>query len=103
MTMLMLEGLSRYYFYLWNTNQTVPVVLFGKPYPKSENLKKVIIQSADPKILFELVKNSQYVIYGKPFVTNSEGVLGVTEYSFDKPANVIRIVGVGDSVMSSWG
>lgn len=102
-SLFVLEGLFRYYFYRWNTNQSVPFVLFSRPFPNSEYIDKLIIQSSDSKILFELIKNSHYVVHGKPFITNNEGILGFEEYSFDKPGDSLRIVGVGDSMMSSWG
>lgn len=100
---LLLELCFRYYFYRWNTGRSVPFSLFRRPFPHAEGIDKLITQSSDPKLLFELTKNSRYFFKGKQFLTNSDGALGATEYSRQKPKNTIRVVGVGDSIMSSWG
>lgn len=100
---LILELGLRYYFYRWNSNQPVPFVLFARPFPDSDDIGRLIVPSADPRLLYELANSNISVFKGKPFVTNSDGVLGATEYSREKPTNTVRIVGVGDSVMSSWG
>jgi hypothetical protein len=103
LTFMLLEGFFRWYYYRWNTNQSVPFILFNRAYPGSDNLKNFITPSSYDGIIYELKPNLRTELFNKPFNTNSQGELGTKEYSKDKSENIIRIIGVGDSVMSSWG
>lgn len=103
LSLLMLELACRWYFYRWNTNQSVPFLIFQKTYPQSGNFSSFLQPSPNAKILFEFKPNINSSFLGKPFYTNSDGLLGKTDYQKEKAAGTIRIVGIGDSLMSSWG
>lgn len=101
--LMLLEFATRYFFFLWNTDRAVPFNIFGAAYPASENLNTFIRAATGNHIPFEFKSNINAMFLEKPIRTNKEGVLGVFDYSYEKPDNVVRIVGIGDSLMSSWG
>lgn len=60
-------------------------------------------RSSNPRILFEMVPNLTGVTFKNVAVTtDSHGFRG-PERPVEKPANGLRIVGIGDSVMFGWG
>jgi lysophospholipase L1-like esterase len=97
------EILFRYYFWRWNNNLSVPFVLFARPFPHSESIDRFISTSKYPGVLFELLPNIRSTFLGKPFQTNSRGFIGDREFTQQKPYGTYRIIGIGDSLMSSWG
>lgn len=103
MAFLGLELSLRYYFYRWNHNLSVPFLLFAASYPEHDSLRDFIQPSRSTGILFELKPNLSSTFLGKPFVTNSHGLVGAKEYDQAPPPDTIRIAGVGDSLMFNWG
>lgn len=102
-TGLLLEVVLQIYYYRWNSGLSVPFLLFYRSYPESEELGNFIQASPQKGILFELKPNIRSNFLRHHFITNSKGMLGAKEFSYKKPVNTLRIIGIGDSVMSSWG
>lgn len=98
-----LELSFRWYYYRWNNNLSVPFLIFYRSYPKSSQLKDFIQASKNNGLIFELKPNLRTEFLGNNFFTNSQGMIGTTEYSLEKPANTLRVIGIGDSYMTSWG
>src|SRR3989344_653939 len=103
LSLFVLELFFRLYFYLWNTNQSVPFLLFERPFPRSEQFRSFIQKSGISGVLFELKPSISATFLDKPFYTNSDGIIGRVDFTKQKPPGTYRIAGVGDSVMSSWG
>jgi len=97
------ELFFRYYYYRWNAGLTVPFVLFSRPFPYSDDITNFITVSNIEGIMFELKPNVRSQLLNQPFYTNSQGFIGTAEYTKTKPPNTFRVIGVGDSMMSSWG
>lgn len=66
------------------------------------SLRGIVQQSAWPDIVYELKPNLLANFQGKTVITNATGQRSA-QYPVEKPANTIRIAGVGDSVMFGWG
>lgn len=97
------ELFFRYYYYRWNAGLSVPFVMFARPFPHSYDITNFITVSKTEGVIFELLPNIRSRFLNKMFYTNSQGFIGKTEYTKLKPDNTFRIVGIGDSMMSSWG
>jgi len=98
-----LEVIFRYYYYRWNTNQSVPFVLFSRTFPESDSLRNAIQASPLTGVVFELKHNLHFNFFHIPLQTNSVGMISDREFTEGKPPNTIRIAGVGDSFMFPWG
>lgn len=101
--LVILELGARYYYYRWNTNQSVPFVLFSRVFPESDDLRNAIQASGLKGVIFELKPNNRFEFFSKRLQTNSVGMISEQEYTPEKPPNTLRIAGVGDSVMFPWG
>lgn len=97
------EAFFRYYYYRWNEGLTVPFILFAKPFPHTEFLTDFITASKTNGVIFELRPNIRSLFLKKPFYTNSQGFIGITEYTKQKSPNTYRVIGIGDSFITSWG
>ena len=58
--------------------------------------------SHDPDIPYEMKPNLNGSFLQQPMQTNAQGFRG-PQLSVAKPPGVVRIVGLGDSVMLGWG
>ncbi|HMO18241.1 MAG TPA: SGNH/GDSL hydrolase family protein [Oligoflexia bacterium] len=65
-------------------------------------LGRLIQKSSFHGRVYELMANIEAIYLGHPLRTNSFGMRGA-EVGLDKPENVFRIAGIGDSVMFGWG
>lgn len=65
-------------------------------------LGQIIRPSADPDVIYELIPNLDVTFLRKPVRTNASGFRG-PDYPGPKRDGVVRIVGLGDSVMFGWG
>ena len=66
------------------------------------SLKGMLQASSHDGIVFELKPNLRGQFQGQSLITNSRGLRDI-DYSFQKPENTIRIVGIGDSLLFGWG
>jgi lysophospholipase L1-like esterase len=103
LTGIELEVFFRYYYFRWNENLSVPFLLFARAIPYSKGITEFIQPSQKNGIIFELKPNIRSTFLGVLFSTNGIGAIGSKEYSKSKPYNTVRIIGIGDSIMSSWG
>lgn len=69
----------------------------------SHPLAAIIRKSDDPLLVYELKPNIEMDFGHNRLRTNSRGVRTMRELPFEKPAGVVRIVGIGDSGMFGWG
>lgn len=69
---------------------------------RTYSLKGIVQESPYPDIVYELKPNLRGNFREVPLVTNSRG-LRDSEYSYQKPENTFRIVGLGDSSLFGWG
>jgi len=68
----------------------------------SNSLRGLVQPSSVPDMVFELKPNMRGRFLGKGLRTNSFGMRG-PETTIKKPEGVVRIAGLGDSVMFGWG
>lgn len=69
---------------------------------QSPTMGALVQPSPYPDIVYELKRKATGTFLGKAFSSNSIG-LRDKEFTLEKPANTIRIVGLGDSIMFGWG
>lgn len=69
---------------------------------RTYSLKGIVQESPYKDIVYELKPNLRGNFREVPLVTNSRGLRDV-EYSYAKPENTFRIVGLGDSSLFGWG
>ncbi len=62
----------------------------------------MVMRSDVPGLVYELKPNRRWNFLGVEIRTNSHGFRGA-EFGEAKPAGVLRVVGLGDSVMFGWG
>ncbi len=72
------------------------------PYDKKVSLGHIIRLSSNNRIIFELKPNLSVFFEGANVTTNNEGFRD-KNYTIEKENNIIRIVGIGDSVMFGFG
>ncbi len=56
-----------------------------------------------PDVVYQLKPNLSGTFRGQSVRTNALGLRGSAEFSAKKPVGVVRIAGIGDSVMFGWG
>lgn len=101
--LLIIELALQIYYYRWNNNLSVPFLLFAHTNPSEDKLRDLVQPSQFSGIIYELKPNLRTNFYYQSFVTNSQGLIGTKEFPKTKNAHTVRIAGVGDSVMSSFG
>ena len=69
---------------------------------RTYGLKGIVQDSPYQDIVYELKPNLQGYFLDAPLLTNSRGLRDY-EYSYQKPENTFRIVGLGDSSLFGWG
>lgn len=69
---------------------------------KPVTLRQMIRHSNNPRIIYELIPNISVLFMNKPVTINSHGFRG-SQYNAVKGDKIIRIVGLGDSLMFGWG
>jgi hypothetical protein len=77
----------------------------GKQLPIRGNhpLATIIDPSLDPKLIYELRPRLDTSFGGRRVRTNAEGMRDDSDYAVVKPADTVRIIGIGDSGMFGWG
>jgi len=70
--------------------------------PRIYSLKGIVQDSPYKDIVYELKPNLKGNFREVPLVTNSKGLRDF-EYSYKKPENTFRMVGLGDSSLFGWG
>lgn len=105
-TLVMCEAIFRIYLSLKPASR---IISAENPDSKNKNIEgsnftpaTMIDVSADPDIPYVLKPNIRGFFAGRPLKTNSFGMRG-DEVTAGKPANTLRILGLGDSVMFGWG
>lgn len=67
-------------------------------------LHEVLLPSSHPEQVFKLRDGLQEVLFCRArFSTNNRGFRGQADVKPPKPPGVVRIVGIGDSIMFGWG
>lgn len=69
---------------------------------RTYSLKGIVQGSPYKDIVYELKPNLRGIFRDAPLATNSRGLRDY-EYSYRKPENTFRIVGLGDSSLFGWG
>ena len=72
------------------------------PADRRVELGNIVRLSRHRRIVYELVPNLQVVFRGEWLTLNAQGFRGQAPPR-EKPTGVVRIVGLGDSVMFGWG
>ncbi|MBF0291030.1 MAG: SGNH/GDSL hydrolase family protein [Nitrospinae bacterium] len=105
-TLIMSEAIFRIYLTLKPASR---IINAENPDSKNKNIEganyttaTMIDVSPDPDIPYVLKPNLRGFFAGHPLNTNSFGMRG-DDTALEKPANTIRILGLGDSVMFGWG
>jgi len=100
------EAIFRFYL---NIKPEHRIIRATSPDEKNENPEgagytpaTMIDISADPDLAYVLKPNLRGFFAGHPLKTNSFGMRG-DEVPVEKPANTLRILGLGDSVLFGWG
>ncbi len=77
----------------------------GKKLPvrSSHPMAHIIEPSDHSRLVYELQPNLDMMFGHRVLRTNADGMRDDLNYSVEKPAGVIRIVGIGDSGMFGWG
>jgi len=83
---------------LSSLDNTVNKPRFGESVP----FGRMIRLSSNPRVIYELIPDLSVVFLGQPVTTNSRGFRG-KEVTVDKTGRIIRLLGIGDSVMFGWG
>ncbi len=77
----------------------------GKKLPvrSSHPMAHIIEPSDHSRLVYELQPNLDMLFGHRRLRTNADGMRDDRDYPVDKPAGVIRILGLGDSGMFGWG
>jgi len=102
------EGVTRLVLYIREDRRDVKLLLKESKEtdfeggPRTYSLKGIVQESPYEDIVYELKPNLKGNFRGAPLITNSRGLRDF-EYSYRKPDNTFRIVGLGDSSLFGWG
>jgi lysophospholipase L1-like esterase len=105
---LVAEGVTRSVLYIREDRRDVKLLLKESKEadfeggPRTYSLKGIVQESPYENIVYELKPNLKGNFRGVPLITNSRGLRDF-EYSYRKPENTFRIVGLGDSSLFGWG
>jgi len=105
---LVAEGVVRLVLYIREDRRDVKLLLKESKEadfeggPRTYSLKGIVQESPYENIVYELKPSLKGNFRGAPLTTNSRGLRDF-EYSYRKPENTFRIVGLGDSSLFGWG
>jgi lysophospholipase L1-like esterase len=102
LTLVAVEIAVRASYFLSDAGAARPAEMANLPHGQEFNMSNMITKSAYPDVVYELKPNLNGTFRGKVMCTNPDG-LRDKAHPKEKPGNVFRIVGLGDSVAFGWG